>query len=909
MGNFSVFQEPVLFASGREARRSMGASERRNWSSVVRQDKVADAIAAVRHPDCQGIAVTGVQGIGKTTLVRAVETALAPDYSIVHLHGPTSGTASSYGVLAFLLARMPASILDSPTATICAITDLIRKESDGKPVLLILDSISGVDEQSLAVIMHLLLSESAKVLVVTRYESELPEDIIWLIKRASLKHVRLDVFSRDEVRRLLEGVLDGQVTTALVRILHASSGGNPLVLHATVSEQLHTGALHCRGSVWTINNAVSVGSPSVLEDLVRSRMYHQPPEARDVIEHLALARQVPLSTMVKLMDASLIAAMEESGHLSVARSGTQWVSFREPFMGEVIRAGLDMVRRRELHALFSRLTGAVDETMTTQEVLTYAAWTIDCGAPLEPAVALTAATAANAHFDPVFALRCAEQVQRSDDQWVAAAEQRSAAYFVLADHEAAIEVLDTVSRGELAGLSLRDYAEYILHRCHSLLWIPGGYQRIDALLAAAREEIQCRVADQSQHLTAKDATIASERLALARIEASVHRGDFTGIAEELEAIFRTASEIAIDCGSLLVLVRALTGREIDAVELAERLEADARNAEDQGIMRDWLTEGHFTALLLSGRWKECVAMLTASLDHRPEALRYRGGGTELALGVAYTFAGRGDLAMDPLLSAVAQLEISSSFNAPVLAYSALAFAFAQIDDPVEARRYLGLASACRKNISWVTASLATFCDLMARRWLGESTAKQKLIESASRDTASGRYTMASTSLFGATVQGTAEDYLLLEEASKRRQGPMSVLSRLVASGSRAKDPAVLLTAAGMAHEMCLKTVEARCVLLAMEFARESGDTLAARNAQHRLDQLRAGLPFLPLVPHTEGPKLTPRERQVVKLVRRGLSNREMAERLEVSVRTVEGHLYQIFSKLGVRSRGELDDVP
>ncbi|MCY0904964.1 helix-turn-helix transcriptional regulator [Arthrobacter sp. H14-L1] len=877
----------------------------------MRQDKVAEAIGAVRDPACQGIAVTGAQGIGKTTLARAVETALAPDHSIVHLHGSTSGTARPYGVLAFLLARMPATISDSPAATICAITDLIRKESDGKPVLLILDSISGVDEQSLAVIMHLLLSESAKVLVVTRHESELPEDIIWLIKRASLKHVRLDVFSRDEVRQLLEGVLDGQVTTALVRILHASSGGNPLVLHATVSEQLHTGALHCRGSVWTINNEVSVGAPSVLEDLVRSRMYHQPREVRDVIEYLALARQVRLSTLVKLMDASLIAAMEESGHLSVARSGTQWVSFGEPFMGEVIRAGLDMARRRELHALFSRLTGAVGEIMTTQEILTYAAWTIDCGAPLEPSVALAAAAAANAHFDPVFALRCAEQVQRSDDQWVAAAEQRSAAYFILADHEAAIEVLDTVRRGELAGLSLPDYANYILHRCHSLLWIPGGYQRIDALLAAARDEIECRVTDLSQHVTAKDVTVAGERLALARIEASVHRGNFTGIAEELETIFRTgtASEIRIDCGSLLVLVRALTGREIDAVELAERLESDAQKADGRGIMRDWLTEGHFTALLLSGRWMECVAMLTASLDRRPEALRYRGGATELALGVAYTFAGRGDLAMDPLLSAVAQLEISSSFNAPVLAYSALAFAFAQVDDAVEARRYLGLASACRKNISWVTASLAMFCDLMARRWLGESTAKQKLVESASRDMACGRYTMASTSLFGATMHGTAEEYLLLEEASKRRQGPMAALSRLVASGSRVKDPAVLLQAADTAHELVLKAVEARCVVLAMECARESGDAVTVRNAQHRLDQLRAGLPLVPLVPHTEGPKLTPRERQVVKLVRGGLSNREMADRLEVSVRTVEGHLYQIFSKLGVRSRGELDDVP
>ncbi|PQM48222.1 Putative HTH-type transcriptional regulator [Mycobacterium talmoniae] len=41
------------------------------------------------------------------------------------------------------------------------------------------------------------------------------------------------------------------------------------------------------------------------------------------------------------------------------------------------------------------------------------------------------------------------------------------------------------------------------------------------------------------------------------------------------------------------------------------------------------------------------------------------------------------------------------------------------------------------------------------------------------------------------------------------------------------------------------------------------------------------------------------------LVAAGLSNRQIADRLTVSVRTVDGHLYRIFAKLGIERRDQL----
>ena len=50
---------------------------------------------------------------------------------------------------------------------------------------------------------------------------------------------------------------------------------------------------------------------------------------------------------------------------------------------------------------------------------------------------------------------------------------------------------------------------------------------------------------------------------------------------------------------------------------------------------------------------------------------------------------------------------------------------------------------------------------------------------------------------------------------------------------------------------------------------------------------------------------SPPELQIAQLAAVGLSNREIAERLFLSHRTVGGHLYRIFPKLGITGRAYL----
>jgi DNA-binding CsgD family transcriptional regulator len=63
---------------------------------------------------------------------------------------------------------------------------------------------------------------------------------------------------------------------------------------------------------------------------------------------------------------------------------------------------------------------------------------------------------------------------------------------------------------------------------------------------------------------------------------------------------------------------------------------------------------------------------------------------------------------------------------------------------------------------------------------------------------------------------------------------------------------------------------------------------------------------LPSPTLTDGPQmLSPREREIAQLIAQGASNRDVAEQLVVSIKTVETHVQHIFAKLDVRTRAEI----
>jgi two-component system, NarL family, nitrate/nitrite response regulator NarL len=55
------------------------------------------------------------------------------------------------------------------------------------------------------------------------------------------------------------------------------------------------------------------------------------------------------------------------------------------------------------------------------------------------------------------------------------------------------------------------------------------------------------------------------------------------------------------------------------------------------------------------------------------------------------------------------------------------------------------------------------------------------------------------------------------------------------------------------------------------------------------------------------PALTRRERQVAELIRSGLSDKEIARQLNISVATTKSHVHNLFGKLSLQRRGQVAD--
>lgn len=73
-----------------------------------------------------------------------------------------------------------------------------------------------------------------------------------------------------------------------------------------------------------------------------------------------------------------------------------------------------------------------------------------------------------------------------------------------------------------------------------------------------------------------------------------------------------------------------------------------------------------------------------------------------------------------------------------------------------------------------------------------------------------------------------------------------------------------------------------------------------------VDGVLAGQLVMPPVfgPRLSPPVLSHREKQVLRLVSAGYTNRQIADELYLTESTVKSHLYSVFTKLGARSRAE-----
>jgi len=116
------------------------------------------------------------------------------------------------------------------------------------------------------------------------------------------------------------------------------------------------------------------------------------------------------------------------------------------------------------------------------------------------------------------------------------------------------------------------------------------------------------------------------------------------------------------------------------------------------------------------------------------------------------------------------------------------------------------------------------------------------------------------------------------------------------------DPYVIAALQAGANGYVLKTVEADDLVRDVRVIYEGRSALHPHILRKIMNQLAGKTQAANAEPSVE--PLTPREHEVLRLAARGYTNKAIAVQLGISDRTVQGHLANVFAKLGASSRTE-----
>ncbi|WBP90103.1 response regulator [Kitasatospora cathayae] len=143
------------------------------------------------------------------------------------------------------------------------------------------------------------------------------------------------------------------------------------------------------------------------------------------------------------------------------------------------------------------------------------------------------------------------------------------------------------------------------------------------------------------------------------------------------------------------------------------------------------------------------------------------------------------------------------------------------------------------------------------------------------------------------------------EATRRILAGAEDAPRIIMLTTFDLDHYVYAAMAAGASGFLLKDVTPEHLAAAVRLVR-TGDALLAPAITRRLVE-RFARPAAPdaAAPHRELATLTPRELEVMSLLARGLSNAELAARLQLSEATVKTHVARILGKLGLRDRAQV----
>jgi DNA-binding CsgD family transcriptional regulator len=687
-------------------------------------------------------------------------------------------------------------------------------------------------------------------------------------------------------------VLGGAVDTRLINELHDRTAGSPLLLRGLLSAGRESGALVRTEDGWQLQGALRADRQ--LQDLLEFRLRSLAPEELEAVEVLAAAEVLDWEILRGLCDADAVARLERSGVIQFVADGSQTVArLYHPLLGETAMQRAGVVRSRQLNG------------MLAQQLRKH--------------------------------LRPEEQRSRPPD---VRTRIQVAQFMTRSDLAPDLDVIIDAAASAMIMLNIalaEELARFAFDRggglaaaivlAEAMGW-QGRGDEVEAVLGAFDPD------GADELLTARWGCVRAMNLFFNRGQVEQARQVLANVTDRINSEANVSYVAAVD-----VLFTCFSGDIPTTIETGLAL-----CASDLPLATVWAAVPTCWALALAGRFGDVHRVAEAGL--RAAALAQPGALPRIGLAEVMALTAVGDYpaaervwerhatgvleADDAIVDAIRGLVHLARGGLPSAcaafrdSMSAMSRGFTSVwSMPVaawwaqaEGARGDGeaAAAALRRSEDAYGPHLAAFLpDLeLARAWerasVGQTTAAQKhVVRAAQIAQQSGMDAVEMSALHTAVRFDDRSHTERLAELAKTLNTPLAEAIATHAGGLANQDGDVLDAAAARFADLGAVALAADA---AAQAAREHART-GHRGKEVESSTRAYGLAGqcglrTPAVEAAARPlPISGREREIAMLVAAGLSNRQIADRLLVSVRTAEGHLYRIFTKLGINSRDQL----
>ncbi|MFG1931205.1 LuxR C-terminal-related transcriptional regulator [Mycobacterium sp. NPDC048908] len=843
-------------------------------------------VAALTDPGLAGILVSGPAGVGKSRIVREGLASVAsrgfePRWAV--------GTMSARKLPLGAFAPWTGSGSNDRLALVRGVIDSVTAAPAGIKVVLGVDDVHLLDELSTFVLHQIVQREAAKVVLTVREGERVPTEIYEIWRGGQFDRLDLQPLSADDIGHLLVGALGGPVDPDAAMRLWKLTRGNALYLRNIVEQEIADGRLKQQSGYWQW-----IGEPCMprgLVELIESRFSGLSQPVGEVIDTLAVGEPLGMSTLRRIADAGAIEEAHVRGLITVDELDSELeVRLAHPLYGEVRRSRSPETRLRRLRGQVAEELARTPGSDEMSMVVRRASLILDSDLTPDTELLLKAAGGAVWVGDLRLADRLAKAAIRAGGP--------PRAYFLRAHALSWFPAGDEADAvlAELAGLQLGDddRGRLAYLRALNMLWALGDADRAKAIIDEAARGVCPRLWIDA-FLTVYWFAVDQPHEALEAAKGLV--------LEDLPAVAGAETAWA------LAVVLADAGKTAKAVAVADTGYQVATRFFDSPQMRFNIADAHVSALLLAGRFAEGLAVAQRVREQgaeMPGAAQLVG--TAIA-GRAALFAGHLDQACTLLGTAAPALSASGNemgwgYRYHVPYATALAIRGAT-DDAAAVLTALEKTRRPFRKLDYEQS--------LARAWLAASQgalteAIATMLSAAHSAAAKGQFAAEVMCLQTAAQFGDASVAARLTELASVVEGPRAALAARFASalaGSRAAEMSTVSEEFEEAGDLVAAVDAAAHACIAFRQGELRGSALGCSARAEALARRCGGISTPALREVSEPLPLTGREREIVRLLGSGYSTKDVAERLCVSTRTVEGHIYRAMTKTSAATREEL----